>query len=184
MKVKKPRWGDEARVASFIWRLLDDEDLEVERQDALRDAQLFDVLPDIPLSEIHRIAEQNAIDAFEGRNDVVPLAELLDPENPFNKRQSPSLRSSLAPETWRLVSDLLTGRRKRKIGRPRTIQELRDPRLADAAIVFPRVSLILRKHWHGEEKIRERAVEIAAQRFGKSSASLANYLNKSKKNRR
>jgi hypothetical protein len=99
------------------------------------------------------------------------------------------LRSRRAPSTWNLVADLLTGRQKGKVGRPKMTREERraiNP-IHDAAELVPVISKILRRLYPKQTTtdIRDRALKFAADFYGiKDSETLRNHRARSRKDRR
>lgn len=148
------------------------------------------------------------------RGDVAPLADLLRPdatildmlESNFIdvKTLSPSeLRTfarrlcvrTLSPSTWSLIAQFLTGERSLRTGRLRgepgrptmSLEERRaESPVHDAAEELDAIRAILRRLYRDQDssQIRDRAMEIAAQRNGVKLDTLVNYLKRPRKDRR
>jgi hypothetical protein len=147
--------------------------------------------PGIPATEILEEVEREAVHAFEKKKKRGPLADLLDPENPMNKHPvgGVSLRSHLSDATWKLIGDVLSGRRKSKRGKPEmTADERRDTyAVHEAADDVEDVARILRGLYpeQDEADIRDRALAVAADRADMSKPeTIATHRRRSKKGTR
>jgi hypothetical protein len=131
--------------------------------------------------ETYRFIESEAVDAAEKAGNYKPLAWLLDPKNPLNnQRMEPALRSTLAPTTYALIAEIVSGRRKRAKHRPRLTERERrmDNRIHDAADEVPGVEGMLRA-WYPDQKttqIHDRALYVVADRHQVNLEELDSYL--------
>jgi hypothetical protein len=136
----------------------------------------------------YRLLESAAVDAAEGGN-YERLAWLLDSRHPLNdKGMAPALRTGLAPSTYELIADILSGRRKRPNGRPRLSEHerrLRNP-IHNAADEVPGIQRILRAWYPKQTKkqIYDRTLYVVASRHQVNLETLDVYLKRSKDDRR
>jgi hypothetical protein len=133
--------------------------------------------------------ENEAVAAARQRGDFAPLAELLRSWHPLNNI-TPAIRSSLAPDTYDLLADILTGQHKppRPRGR-RKESELerreRNPIHDAAGEVVPIKRMLLA--WYPRPQYtrhHNQALLVVERRYGLKTGALANYLNRSKKDQR
>ena len=107
-----------------------------------------------------------------------PLADLIDPENPFVKGlRSMGLR--VGPEAEALVAGYLRGKRS-SWGRPKLPIEQREVNtpVHGAREEMVRIQKILEHYYPGEKKHRDRAITFAAGRAKIKRRVLVNYLKK------
>jgi hypothetical protein len=136
----------------------------------------------------YRLLESEAVDAAEGGN-YERLAWLLDPRHPLNdKGMAPALRTALAPSTYTLIADILSGRRKRPKRRPRLSEHerrLMNP-IHDAADEVPGIQRILRAWYPKQTKkqIYDRALYVVASRRQVKLETLDVHLKRSKDDHR
>jgi hypothetical protein len=169
--LEPPEWPDTAasdEVADWVIRQIEDFDDEAERQFAeLR----WDTHPGIPLSEIFRGMEREAVEAAVERGDTRPLKELLHPDNPMNSGEPFGKRISrnLSPNTYDVIQEYSSGNRKRPTNRPRMSNEERRAKnpIYDAAKEVPRVAEILRESYPAkpESEIHDQAVHAVARHW-------------------
>jgi hypothetical protein len=182
-----PNWDDERAVARLADEIIADAErswriwtLAVSELSTRRAGDEFDEF---------RYAEKDAVKAAL-RGDVAPLAKLLLDEN----------WQRLQPETRKVMSEIMLGKRRRKLmsevmlgkrqstgrsGRPEMTSEERmaaNPihrAEANADVLKSR----LRKLYPGIARaaVRERAMEIVAKRTGVSLEALRRQLNRSRK---
>jgi hypothetical protein len=191
---KMPRWADADKV--FI--LIEDELLEIERQDVLEDELRMRTYPGTPFSHIVQSMEQEAVAAAR-QGSFRKLAELLHPDHPFNNRRDgkPQLRNFLGPETWQLLVDRLLGKPIRKPaatgkrtarGRPKMTADERRAMtpVHDAADALSEINDILRRHYpdQSESNIRDRAIAFVARNEQINDETLVNYVGRSRRDRR
>jgi hypothetical protein len=97
---------------------------------------------------------------------------------------APALRTALAPSTYALIADILSGRRKRPKRRPRLSEHERrmmNP-IHNAADEVPGIQRILRA-WYPqqtEKQIYDRALYVVASRHQVKLEALDAYLKRSK----
>jgi hypothetical protein len=164
-----PDWDDERGVA----RLADELIAKLERHArAFLDYGASAIAADEFAKFEH--AEATAVKAAL-RGDVAPLARLLLDEN----------WQWLQPETRKLMSEILLGKRIRSVGHPKMTAEERratNPihRAADEANIL---KSRLQKLYPGIARaaVRERAMEIVAKRTGVSLEALRRQLRRSSK---
>ena len=131
--------------------------------------------------ETYQFIESEAVDAAEQEGNYKPLAWLLDPKNPLNnQRMEPALCSTLAPTTYALIADIVSGRRKRPKHRPRLTERERrkDNPIHDAADEVPGVKGMLRA-WYPDQtatQIHDRALYVVAERHQVNLEELDAYL--------
>ena len=136
----------------------------------------------------YQLFESVAVDAAEGGN-YERLAWLLDPKHPLNHEGMVSaLRTALAPSTYALIADILSGRRKRPKRRPRLSEHerrMRNP-IHNAADEVPGIQRILRAWYPKQTKkqIYDRALYVVASRHQVKSETLDVYLKRSKDDHR
>jgi hypothetical protein len=135
--------------------------------------------------ETYRFIENEAVDAAMNGGNYRPLAWLLDPKNPLNnQRMEPALRTALAPTTYALIADILSGRGKRPEHRPRLTERerrMKNP-IHDAADEVPGVERMLCA-WYPDQKaeqIYDRALYVVASRHPVKLEALDAYLKRSK----
>jgi hypothetical protein len=175
-----PKWKDEAGVAKLV------EEILAERQiasDHFRNCQpRFNTPFDLDDAVIgFRLAEEGAVEAAY-RGDIVPLTELLrDPH-----------RNWLLPSTVELVVEFMTGKRNPQTGKPKgavgrrkmtSEQRLAVTPIHRAAFDFRAIQGVLREHYPSE-RVRERALELAAGRAKVEPENLRRYLGRSRRDRR
>jgi hypothetical protein len=153
--------------------------------------------------------EKDAVEAAL-RGDVELLADLLRPDATIvdilkNNVKTPSeeLRTlaqslsvkTLRPSTWAIIVQFLTGERNRRTGRLRgepgrptmSLEERRaESPVHDAAEEVDAIRAILRRLYRDQDssQIRNRAMEIAAQRNRVELDTPVNYLKRPRKDRR
>jgi hypothetical protein len=151
-----PLWRDKKRVCEWINAALDTE-LNATLEIATR-------IP-IPYEVIAELRTQNAIDGA-ARGDRTPLSKLLKLDEP------------IAPKVRAFLANLLTGKYKRRRGRPKLSLGLRlnSSRAHLAAADFRRIRKLLREHYPEHRAIPECALEIAACRWEISGTALGIYL--------
>jgi hypothetical protein len=135
--------------------------------------------------ETYRFIESEAVDAAVKGGNYMPLAWLLDPKNPLNnQRMEPALRTALAPTTYALIADIVSGRRKRPKNRPRLTERerrMKNP-IHDAADEVPGVELMLRA-WYPDQTakhIYDRALYVVASRHQVKLEAIDAYLKRAK----
>jgi hypothetical protein len=133
--------------------------------------------------------ESDAVDAAVEGGNYAPLAWLLNSRHPLNDlRMKPPLRTALAPSTYDLIADILSGRRERPKHRPRLTEFERraiNP-IHDAADEVTVVRRMLRA-WYPEQEpkqIYDRALSIVARRHKVKSETLNFHLKRPKSDRR
>jgi hypothetical protein len=182
-----PRFNNEEAVAAFIWKIIDEEDEDAEREFY---ALPWDTHPDIWASDLFRSAERKAIEAAHAGN-FKPLADLVD-RNPMLRRT----RHLLSPEAWALLAARVAPRPRARYkkgeprppprpkvnrgGRPRqTIDErMANTPVHQAAAEIKRVEEVLRRHYPTEKKIRDLAITMVAGRAGIEPETLTNHVRK------
>lgn len=169
-KPKPPPWKDEEAVAAWI-----DDILLIQEYQELEEGILREEYgPDgIPASEVFASLERDAIASAKSGN-MRPLADLIDPTNPF---RSGGLR--VRPEAEAMVAGYLRGQRAKR-GRPKQRIEQREAstKVHGARREMIRIQKILEHYYPGEQKHRERAIAIAAARAEIERRELRNYLKK------
>jgi hypothetical protein len=135
--------------------------------------------------ETYRFIESEAVDEAVKNGNYKPLAWLLDPKNPLNnQRMEPALRTTLAPTTYALIAEIVSGLRKRPKHRPRLTEYERrmiNP-VHDAADEVPGVEGMLRA-WYPDQTakhIYDRALFVVASRYRVRLEALDAYLKRSK----
>src|SRR4249919_3563843 len=168
MKKKLPKWNNDEAVAALV----EAEFLEWERQDVMDDVGRE--YPGFKESKLLLWIESDAADAAK-RGNFRPLAELMEPENPLIKMLTAKFR--LSTGTLAIVAKKLRGGGVGKHGRPRKSIEERyaSSKCHGAADELPDIIRILRKYYPNE-KVREKAIDIAARRAGINASTLSNYL--------
>jgi hypothetical protein len=200
---RSPRWTDEKAVAEFVAKEIAQDELnELYRLEKykVRDIKLPKGWRDAPMrvsvAQRRWVGEQEAVEAAM-RGDVEPLANLLRPfAGVFGlpDEVNPAIKQ-LSPATWAIIVQFLTGERKLRTGRlgggpGRPTMSLEERRaespVHDAAEEVDAIRAILRRSYPDQHsrQIRERAMEIAAQRKGVELDTLVNYLKRPKKDRR
>jgi hypothetical protein len=194
---KPPAWKDEAALVDYvnqaITALLSDPGISGIEYGvpALRRSVVADWLAkamDYKLVEFgletYQFIESEAVDAAMKDGNYMPLAWLLDPKNPFNNQpMEPALRTALAPTTYALIADILSGRRKGPKHRPRLTERERrmiNP-IHDAADEVPGIEGMLRV-WYPDQKakqIYDRALYVVASRRQVNLEALDAYLKRS-----
>jgi len=196
---KPPAWKDEAALVGYvkdaIIDLIDNPGSQAYGVSALPRsvagdwlAKAWETIP-IKLGPAwYRLLESEAVDAAEGGN-YERLAWLLDPRHPLNdKGMAPALRTALAPSTYTLIADILSGRRKRPKRRPRLSEHerrLMNP-IHDAADEVPGIQRILRAWYPKQTKkqIYDRALYVVASRRQVKLETLDVHLKRSKDDHR
>lgn len=186
-----PKWRDEAGVAALVEEYMGKERViagyfaefavATRRRDPPRPGQD----PEDDVIWLLR-EERDAIEAAK-RGELAALLELL---------RGPH-RDQLQPETVELVVEFMTGvrnpqtgRRKGegKVGRSKMTQEEKEAEnpLHNAAAEFRIIKRLLREHYPSEpySEIRERALELAAQRASVEPERLDDYLKRARGVRR
>jgi hypothetical protein len=199
-----PRWSDENAVAKLITEEIARAELE-----EFYHFEAFKV-PDITLPKGWRDAptrpsvaydigtsEQEAVEAAL-RGDIELLADLLRPFSGellgLPDEVNPAIKR-LSPKAWSIIVQFLTGERNLRTGRlrgepgrPRMSPEKRraESPVHDAATEVDAIHDILRRSYPDQRssQIRDRAMEIAAQRNDVEASTLAKYLSRPKKDRR
>jgi hypothetical protein len=182
---KPPRWIKGKAVTRFVEELLEEAELEAEREHYMR---RWDTHPGIPLSELCTIIERDAVEATQ-RGQPDELCDLVRSNHPMNIHLRPPLRSRLTPNTFDLLADIASGNHKRRVGRPKMADDERrmmNP-IHDAAELVPQIEYILHEHFLSQSgvDIWDKATEIAAKRHGvKNVETLRNHLRRSHSDRR
>ena len=136
-----------------------------------------------------QFVENEAVDAAVKGGNYMPLAWLLDPTHPLNdQRMKPALCTALAPSTYALIADILSGRRKRPKHRPRLSEHERrmiNP-IHDAVDEVPGVEGMLRAWYPGQtaKQIYDRALYVVATRHEVKLEALDAYLKRPKSDHR
>jgi hypothetical protein len=174
-KIQKPKWNEDNAVAQFV----EDELLEEERQFYMRYANC--AVPGIRVGDIFERAEREAVEAAKRGNNFRPLAQLIHPDSPLVQFLHGAGLKPLpfAPETLALITDRLTGQFKPPHrGKPTETYEerIRGSPVHAVAEEMGYIEEILRFYYGREKGIHERAVTIAAQRWGIKRSQLENYL--------
>jgi hypothetical protein len=190
---KPPNWKDEGKLVGYVTRAIDDF-LDVNKDwDKLCAEYGLERWPfydetDVPKIITWEMLENEAVQAAEGGN-YAPLAELLDPKHPLNHPEiKPPIRASLAPRTYALIADILSGRRKKPAHRPKLTEIERraiNP-IHGASDEVPAVERMLRAWYpdHTANQIYDRALSAVARRHNMELETLAAHLKRSKGDRR
>jgi ribosomal protein L29 len=184
-----PKWNDETGVAALVGEYMAKQGAIAERFgeyaiETRRDPPRRGGDPDDAF--VHFIWEEEvAVDAAQ-RGELAALIELL---------RGPH-RDWLQPDTVELMIEFMTGKRNPQTGRRRgegagrskmtpEEKEAKNP-LRNAAAEFDTIKRLLRKHYPSERysKIRERALELAAERASVEPEQLENYLGRARDVRR
>jgi hypothetical protein len=134
--------------------------------------------------ETYRFIESEAVDAAVKGGNYKPLAWLLDPKNPLNnQRMEPALRTKLAPTTYALLAEIVSGLRKRPKHRPRLTEHERrmNNPIHDAVDEVPGIEGMLRA-WYPDrtaKDIYDRALYVVASRHQVTLEALDAYLKRS-----
>jgi hypothetical protein len=168
MKKRLPKWNNDDAVAALV----DAEFLEWERQDAMDAVDRLD--PGFKESELLSWIENDAADAAK-RGDFKPLIEIFEQQNLLIRHLTSKF--GLSKKTLAIAAKKLRGEWIRNHGRPRQSDEERHAgsKCHGAAAELPDVIRIL-KSYYPNEKVREKAIEIAARRAGIKAGTLSNYL--------
>jgi hypothetical protein len=196
---KPPAWKDEAALVDYVSEaiidLINNPGSQAYGLSALPRSVAADWLAKgwetIPIKlgpTCYRLFESEAVNAAEDGN-YKRLAWLLDPKHPLNdKGMAPALRTALAPSTYALIADILSGRRKRPKRRPKLSEHERrmmNP-IHNAADEVPGIQRILRA-WYPkqtEKQIYDRALYVVASRHQVKLETLGAYLKRSKDDHR
>jgi hypothetical protein len=192
---KPPRWDDEEGVAAFVATVLEGVEggfigsfsISISKYlDTLRRELQNDRYKDWPKQR-----EKAAVEEAK-RGDLERLVEMLRPLE--SGAVSPEIKS-IAPETWTLVVEFLTGERslnsgrlKGEPGRPKMSKAERRARnpVHIAAVEFPAIKDILKWKYPKQTRaaIHERAAEIAAKRNGIKAETLKTHCARRRSDRR
>jgi hypothetical protein len=194
---KPPAWKDEAALVEYVNQAI---------TALLRDPGISGVeygVPALPRSiaadwlakameykpvkfglETYRFIESEAVDEAVKNGNYKPLAWLLDPKNPLNnQRMEPALRTTLAPTTYALIAEIVSGLRKRPKHRPSLTEyerRMNNP-IHDAVDEVPGVEGMLRA-WYPDrtaKDIYDRALYVVAIRHSVPLEALDAYLKRS-----
>jgi hypothetical protein len=193
---KPPAWTDEAALVDYvnqaIIHLINNPGSEAYGVSTIPRsvaadwlAKAWETIP-VKLNLAHyRFVESEAVDAAVKGGNCTRLAWLLDPRHPLNGQgMEPALRTTLAPSTYALIAEILSGRRKRPKHRPRLSEHERrmiNP-IHDAADEVAGVQCFLRS-WYPEQtekQIYDRALYVIASRHQVKLETLDIYLKRSK----
>jgi hypothetical protein len=192
--VPKPaNWKDEGKLVDYVTRAIDDL-LDVNKdwdklcaECGLERWPFYDETY-VPKIITWEMLENEAVQAAEGGN-YAPLAQPLDPKHPLNHPEAkPPIRASLAPSTYTLIADILSGRRKKPTHRPKLTEIERraiNP-IHGAVDEVPAVERMLRV-WYPDKtanQIYDRALSVVARRHNMKLETLAAHLKRSKGDRR
>jgi hypothetical protein len=124
-----------------------------------------------------RERERKAVEMAE-QGSFAALAELLEPQ----------IFAALAASTRALIKEIVAGRRKRPAHKPKLTESERRARypIHDAADEVPAVERMLRA-WYPQQdarQIHDRALLVIERRHELRAGALANYLKRSKRDRR
>jgi hypothetical protein len=177
-----PPWSEEVEVAAWAYRMLRAHDNEAEYEHARYYSGRHDIAG-IPVSSIYGGVEREAVKRAEV-GDFKPLAGLLHPDHPMNRHPigKKTLRESLTPETWSLITLKLVDLVDKGRGRPPETEEKRratNP-IHNAADEVQAIEDILRANYpeQSAEQIRTAACNAVAQQTGIKANSLDNYLSR------
>jgi hypothetical protein len=186
---KPPNWKDQRALVDYVTQAINDL-LDVTNDwDKLCAEYGLEKWPFYNESYVPRILtwdvlESEAVEAAEGGN-YGPLAKLLDSTHPLNHPEiNPPIRASLAPSTYALIANILSGRRKKPAHRPKLTEIERraiNP-IHGAADEVPKVERMLRA-WYPEQtakQIYDRALYVVSCRHKMKSETLATHLRRSK----
>jgi hypothetical protein len=203
---RSPRWIDEEAVAEFVakeiaqdeldelYRLEEYKEPDIKLPKGWRDAPMR---PELGFAYDIGISEWEAVEAAMC-GDVEPLAMLLRPFSGellgLPDEVNPAIKR-LSPDAWEIIVQFLTGERNPKTGklrgergpRKKSAEERRaESPVHGAAAEVDTIRAILRRSYPDQHnsQIRDRAIEIAAQRNGVEASTLAKYLRRPRKDRR
>jgi hypothetical protein len=170
------KWSDDGGVAKWVNEVLDERELEEERQFAMRYVNCD--VPGPSVGYVFRQAESEAA-ARARLGDYKLLERLLRPDSPLVKWFHGAGLKPLpfGPETWTLIADRITGKFKLPRGKPpEDTKQWLDSPVHLAAVEVEDVENVLRTHYAAEHGIRERAITIAAERGKIRREKLEHYL--------
>jgi hypothetical protein len=181
----KPNWNDDRALAKYVARTIDEIESENERQFY---NQNWDTYPGITASEWVEIVEETAVKEAN-RGNAEYLAGLVHPKSPLNVHRpgGKPIREQLQPATWRLIADIMVGRHKRRVGRPKKSADERkqDYPVHNAAAEVRTIKRILGNCFPDRDPsdIHDRALEVAACRHHVRAETIRNYLKRPKSRR-